>query len=290
MSLASKRSSPRGIAVGIAVLSMAVAAQGQPSEPTPVAPSTAPAAKVPSVSADIALSALIALSDGYLQKLADSLVLVAGGDAVRSGDWERIRGPLQEVARLDVDATLWFARPDGTYWTLARGRERNTLASRPYLPKLMAGHEVLGDLMVSKSTGKSVAIVAVPIRGRDGAIVGALGASVYLDKLSARLARELRLGPGTIFYSFDARPLLGVVWDPSLILIDPRRISPALARVFDDMLERHEGIERYTFRGKVRTVVFRRSDVTGWWYALGVVDDTESAPSREHPISGSSTR
>ena len=139
----------------------------------------------------IALQSFMSLSDGHLQKLSDVLTVLASTDDVRSAKWNRIRGPLAEAKRVNVPATLWFALPNGTYWTVAQGRVAETLADRPYFPRVLAGGTVMGDLVVSRSTKRNSAIVAVPVRGRDSSIVGVLGASVNLETLAALLRREM---------------------------------------------------------------------------------------------------
>lgn len=225
---------------------------------------------------DVGLSSLIALSDGHLQKLEQMLELVAGSETARSGDWPRIRSALAPLRSANVPAVLWFALPDGTYWTLESGRQKNRLADRSYWPKLLAKRNVLGDLVVSKSTRRTAAIVAVPIV-TGSRLNGVLGASVYLDKYSAQLKREMRLPNGTIFYSFDANALVAINWDPRLIFLRPRSISPALDRAFGNMLAHQEGRETYVFRNRSRTVLYRKSAVTGWWYALGIEAGSSSA-------------
>ena len=50
-----------------------------------------------------------------------------------------------------------------------------------------------GNLVISKSTGKSVAIVEIPIHGKNRKVAGVLGASVYLDQMSERLGAEMGL-------------------------------------------------------------------------------------------------
>jgi hypothetical protein len=163
------------------------------------------------------------------------------------------------------------------------GREKGNLSTRPYFPKALAGKTVLGDLVVSKATSKSVAIVAVPVKGRDGAVVGVLGASVYLKPLSDRIREEMKLGKELIFYSFDATPRLALVWDEGLIFTNPKEFGPEVDRAFTDMLSRERGIVRYTFRDTPRTVVFSKSPVTGWWYALGIVGPTRSGTAERGP-------
>lgn len=217
---------------------------------------------------EVALSSLMALSDGHLQKLADTMHLVANTGAARSHEWTRIRPLLESLRPMNVACLLWFALPDGSYWTLDGGRQRNTLATRPYFPRVLAGRTVLGDLVISKATRRATAIVADPIRDR-GAVVGVLGASVYLDRLSSQLRSEMQLPAATIFFSFDANATVALNWDKSLIFLEPRKLSPDLDRAFGAMLAHTQGRETYTFRGKPRTVIYRKSPVTGWWYALG---------------------
>jgi hypothetical protein len=222
------------------------------------------------VDGTVALASLESLADGHLLRMAGFLEVLASGEG-RTADWPRIRGRLAGIANHNVAAVLWFARPDGRYWTAAEGREAGDLSDRAYWPRLMAGEPVTGSLVVSRSTGRSVAIVAVPVRGEDGAVIGALGASIHLDSLSLRLAHEMRLPDDVVFYAIDSVPLGALNRDPGLIFTEPLELGPDLARAIREMLAREEGVVTYRFRNSVRTVRFRKSPVTGWWYALGVV-------------------
>ena len=222
----------------------------------------------------VALASLMALSDGHLLSIADHFQMLANTDEVRSADWERIRGPLGTVENLNVMGLLWFALPDGSYWSVQGGSAAGNLSDRPYWPRLMAGQIVLGHLVASKATGKSSAIVAVPVHGADGDIVGILGSSVYLDSLSLRIKRELDLPPNQIFFSIDATPIGALQDDPEQIFLDPYDLDePDLERAIREMLTREDGVVNYRFRGKPRTVLYMKSDVSGWWYAFGRVWD-----------------
>jgi methyl-accepting chemotaxis protein len=138
---------------------------------------------------------------------------------------------------------------------------------------------VIGPLVVSKATGKASAIVAVPVRAQNGAVVGVLGASVDLVKLSGLLKEEMALREGMIFYAFDAEPLVALNGDPTLVFLDPFSLGPEIREAFEEMLSHDQGVVRYTFRDQVRTVVYRRSPVTGWWYAFGRVGPGASGAS-----------
>lgn len=222
----------------------------------------------------VALASLMAISDGHLQQIANHFRVLASSEDVRSADWDRVRGPLGAVEQVNVRALMWFALPDGSYWSVPAGQAAGNLSDRPYWPRLMAGQTVVGDLVASKATGKSSAIVAVPVRDAQGGIVGVLGSSVYLDSLSLRIKREIDLQPDQIFWSIDATPIGALQDDPEQIFLDPYDLGePELEQAVHEMLTREEGVVNYRFRGKRRTVLYRKSQVSGWWYAFGHVWD-----------------
>jgi hypothetical protein len=236
------------------------------------------------VDGKVALASLIALGDGHLLKLADSMRILAATAEAQSADWQKIKEPLAQAGQLNVAALNWFALPDGSYWSVQEGKAAGNLSTRAYFPKVLAGKTVIGDLVVSKATGKSVAIVAVPVMRPDKGVVGVLGASVYLDQLGAQLEHEMGLDDTMIFYSFDAQPLVGLDWDPSLIFVDPTKLGQEdLSQAFREMLTREEGVSRYVFRGKLRTVLFRQSPVTGWRYAFGLIPEGRGAKQPFNP-------
>lgn len=240
-------------------------------EPTPAG---AAADTTVTVDGRIALHSVAALGDAHLQHTAHVLELLAATEAVRSGEWERIRDRVAEGAERTVPAVHWFALPDGTYWTLAHGRESVSLADRPYFPRVLAGETVLGELVVSRSSSRNTAIVAVPVRGPGGSVAGVLGSSVHLDSLSAMVRREMGgLDEGHFFFAIDDRPLGALHSDSTLIFTEPMELGDeGMRRAFTRILDGEEGSVSYTFRGTPRTVLYRRSPVTGWWYGFGVVE------------------
>lgn len=220
----------------------------------------------------MALHSFVTLGDGHMRKFAEVFELLAATDAVRSGEWERIRGPLASVAPMTVPAALWFAQPNGNYSTVQQGHAGN-LSDRAYFPHVLAGEIVVGTLVVSRSTHRNTAIVAVPVRGSDNEIVGVLGASVHLDSLGALIREELGgLDTHQLFFAIDSTPMGAIHSDPGLIFTEPMKLGDeGMRNAFKEMLSRSEGTVTYSFRGAPRTLLYRRSPVTGWWYAFGVV-------------------
>jgi C4-dicarboxylate-specific signal transduction histidine kinase len=218
----------------------------------------------------IALHSLMSLADGHLQKIADVYTILATMDSVRSAQWEQIQEPLAAAARVNVPAVYWFALPDGSYWTLNDGRAAASLADRAYFPRALAGETIIGEMVVSRATGRSAAIVAHPVRGDDDTVVGVLGASVYLDRLSEIINKEMDLGPDLIFFSLDQTPVVGLHKDPETIFVHPlEEEDPQLTNAIRGILSSEQGVVTYRFRGQGRTIYHRRSPVTGWWYGFG---------------------
>jgi hypothetical protein len=224
------------------------------------------------VDGKVGLHSLMSLADGHLQKVADAYSILAKMDSVRSAKWQQVREPLADAARLNVAGVYWFALPGGSYWTVEEGRAEANLADRAYFPRVLAGQTIIGELVVSRATGKSTAIVAVPVYGEGDKVVGVLGASIYLDRLSEQINEEMRLGPNDIFYSLDATPIVGLHKDTHTIFVHPlEEDDPQLTRAIREIISHEQGVVKYRFRGKARTIHYQRSPVTGWWYGFGKV-------------------
>jgi hypothetical protein len=58
-------------------------------------------------------------------------------------------------------------------------------------------------------------------------------------------------------------------------LVDPSRLGEAVSKAFTEMRSRQAGVVTYTFRNRQRTVLYRKSLVTGWWYGFGSVQSSE---------------
>lgn len=223
------------------------------------------------VNGDVGLSALIALSDGRMQSLASILEAIAKSPSVQSGQWSSVQRPLREAAALGIPGVLFFAAPDGTYWTLAGGKMSANVSDRDYFKTAMGGRVSIGDLTTSRSTGKAQTVVAVPVRNSSGLVIGVLAGSIFLADLSEQLKQELGIGPNVIFWAIDGTGKIAIHSDASNLFVEPRKMSPALAKVGDEMLSHDSGTMTYSFRGAERTIVYRKSSVSGWRYGFGIV-------------------
>ena len=217
------------------------------------------------------LSAVSSLADAHLQQTRQTLEVLARTSEVRSGEWKA----MEELVRSSVPSALpqiiWFVRPDGAYYTTTGGLADQKLSDRPYFPKLMSGHGVLGDLVVSKATGKKSVIIAVPV-SIHGKIIGGLGASIFVDDLSRVINRSLKLPPHALFYGLATNGLTSFHINPTLDFVDPRNLqNPSLTAAAQEILNHTSGDVTYEYNGASRHVYFCTSPLTGWRIAYGRV-------------------
>jgi hypothetical protein len=217
------------------------------------------------------LNAYAALADEHMEGVLRCLKILSVSDEVESGRWDSMKGLLTEFGNSGINAAaLWFARPDGSYYSVERGLTGLNLRHRPYFPRLMAGDNVVGDLVFSTSTGERSAIIAVPVR-KGGKIIGALGVSMSVAKMSTMLQEKMDMPENMIFYALDPKGRVSLHKQSDLLFVFPSDLgSKSLDKAVGEMLSKKEGVVRYEFRGK-KVVFFRKSVLTGWVYAIGIV-------------------
>lgn len=217
------------------------------------------------------LSAVGGLADAHLLQTRQTLEILARTEEVQSGQWGRMKPLVSASVPQTLRQVLWFAKPDGTYYTSTEGLADQNLSDRAYFPKLMVGEVVCGDLVVSKSTGKKSVIIAIPVK-KDDRVVGGIGASIFVDDLSQLLNERLKLPAGSLFYALTTNGLTAFHIDPKLDFVDPRQLqNPSLSGAVGTILGRTEGEVTYEFNGAPRRVIFNTSALTGWRVAFGRV-------------------
>lgn len=234
-----------------------------------IAPRSIAAERAVTLDPAVGVNAYAALVDQELAHTRSALRILAASENARSGDWNRIKGPLAMLAKgAPASAAVWFARPDGSYFTVEGGPTGQNLKNRDYFPKLLSGKEVFGDLVVSKSTGKRSAVIAVPVKA-GGRIVGALGVSVAMEKVAALIEDRLHFPPELMFFALDGSGQIALHRESRLLFEFATGLgSPTLNEAVKEMLAKPQGVVHYEFEGAQRTAVFKRSDETNWVFGL----------------------
>jgi Cache domain len=218
------------------------------------------------------LNGYAAYADEHIAGTLSGLRLLSFTEEVKGGKWAEMKGLLAKFDKSGINAAaVWYARPDGSYYTVQGGVAAHSLADRPYFPGLMAGRDVVGYLVISKSTGARSFVIAVPVKNNKGKVAGALGVSVSAEDMSNTIDKKLGLPENMLFYALDEKGQVSLHPSSDLLHVFPSDLgSDTLNDAVKKMLSEPEGYVSYEFRGK-KNVVFRRSRLTGWTYAIGVV-------------------
>ncbi|MDP7423470.1 MAG: cache domain-containing protein [bacterium] len=225
----------------------------------------------PVIDARIGLNALVALTDSHFERLIDVMEVLAATSELQSGDWETIRPILAALKHVHIPGVYCWVKPDGSYYTVAKGKQIKNLADRGYFPTVMKGQPVVGDLLFSTSTGKKVSVNTVPIE-QDGEIVSALIVSVFLETFSKYLIDQLKIPDDVYFFAIDDGGRIALHSDVELILKsrDFFQVSNVVQQAMKNMLQEKEGTATVEYHGVSRSVVFTTSPLTGWHFAIGV--------------------
>ncbi len=151
------------------------------------------------------LSAFASYTDLRIRSVQQSLEILASTTEAKSRKWENMKGLLSGYQKSDAGFIVWYVRPDGTYYTVDKGLMDVKLSDRSYFPDLMAGRKIIGALVVSKSTGQRSAVIAIPMK-EGGKVAGAIGASLFLDKLSDQIGSILALRTDAAFFALAPNP------------------------------------------------------------------------------------
>jgi hypothetical protein len=218
------------------------------------------------------LSVMIHFVDGVILEQEGIIKALARLPQVQSGNWEGMKMTLTAFQQSWGDAGLyWFALPDGRYYTVEKGLTDQNLKDRPYFAELLAGNTVVGALVVSKSTGKKSTVTAIPIFDNRKQMIGAMGATLFIEKLDQTLASAMSLPDGTVFYAFGKDGITVLHQNLDMVFDNPlTKDSPSLKAAAEKMLSADSGEVEYEFNLFKKRVRYMTSSLTGWRFAVGM--------------------
>ena len=223
------------------------------------------------------LSAFIAYTDLRIRSVQQSLEILAATSEARSDNWSNMKDLLTGYQESDEGLIVWYVRPDGTYYTVDKGLMDQVLRDRDYFPDLIAGRKITGALVISKATGQRSAIIAVPIEV-DGKIAGAVGVSLFLDKLSEQINAALDLRQGVAFFALAPNGLATLNRKTDRHFLDPREMgSETLKRAATEMLAGTSGKTTYEYDNVTKHAIYSTSALTGWKFAIAFGEPAEEA-------------
>ena len=220
-------------------------------------------------SAQSLLAAFSSYTDLRLLSIQHSLKILASTTEAKSLSWQKMESLLSGYQKSTGGLIVWFVQPDGTYFTVEKGKVGVKLSDRSYFAPLMSGSVIDGELVISKSTGKRSAIIAVPIL-EGGKVVGAIGASVFLEVLAEQVTAALALSASDIsFFALAPNGLTALHKKTNREFLDPRDLGSAtLKKAANEILMNPAGSTTYDFDFVAKKAVYRESPLTKWKFAI----------------------
>lgn len=243
-----------GIVVGLTPFSL----QGQ--EPS----------KYFSADAHAALGAYRGMVEEHTEGILRDLRIIADTAEAKSTKEAEYRPLLTRLTdNLATDATSWYVLPDGSYFaTEVSGMSEQNLKDREYFPTLLSGKEILGDLVISKSTGHRSVIIAVPVIDH-GKPVGGVGVSLRVRLLSKLVDEHMNLPSDSYFYALERDTKIVLHRKAERMFQTPSDVGDeALGEEFKNVLRQDRGAFEYTLQGKKMASIFECSPALKWCFFI----------------------
>ena len=199
-----------------------------------------------------------------------SLELIASAPEAGSGDWNGIKQYLKQL-KSDLPGVYFYVLPNGNYYSVARNYTNLNLSDRAYFKSLFSGNPVKGFPIYSRSTGKKSALVAVPILV-DGKVTGALGISIFLEELSAKLNLAFALPPNYTWYVLNAKGNTMLHKESDFIFMNAlTQGSKSLQEAVSVALKSKSGTTQYELEG-IRRAHYQKLPNMDWWMFLAKIE------------------
>ncbi|MBN2018313.1 MAG: transporter substrate-binding domain-containing protein [Candidatus Cloacimonetes bacterium] len=220
------------------------------------------------ISIPSAVKLLAGFIDYRIEGFLSSLHLLTLTNEVLSGKWKKMKTLLMEQEQAEPSGRIWYLLPDGSYYTTVDDLTSKNLKDRSYFPDLIAGNPVHGSIVVSKSTGKPVAVVASPIF-KKGKVIGALGTSIYMQNINEEVQNTFPLGMPYKFFAVSPEGIIALHSDDEWIGQNIEHISKDLKHIFIT----DSGEISYTSEGNQWNATWSTAPSTGWRIVISKVDD-----------------
>ena len=143
---------------------------------------------------------------------------------------------------------------------------------------------VLGEIVISKSTGKPVSVVLMPMMSPSGKFVGALGLSIKAEYFTDLLTNR-KIGTTGYSYMIDSKGLiLAHPKKEHLLKLDVTSIKE-METINKKMLAGESGVAEYTFQGIDKIAGFAPVGINGW--SIGATQDRSEFMAASHSIRNS---
>jgi len=133
------------------------------------------------------------------------------------------------------------------------------ITERDYFKQALAGRVVISDMVISKTSGKPVLVVAVPVRVRN-APAGVLLGALNLEFFTQQFIEPVKIGPSGYVFMTDRSGLICSHPDASLVM-HTNLIDMAFGK---DIMATKNGVISYSYKGRDVMAGYRTDPAFGW--------------------------
>jgi len=226
--------------------------------------------KMPAVGPESTVNVAAHYLDNIFMNTLSSLEIVAATPEAKSGNWEGIKPYLQELAK-DLPGVYFFVLPDGNYYTITKDFTNINLSNRLYFEPLFNGEPIIGFPLYSRSSGKRSGLMAAPIVV-DNKVIGALGASVFLNELHMEVNKDFDLPSNYIWYVLDSKGNTMLQNESDFIFMNAMKEgSQSLQDALKIALNKDSGMMKYEMGGK-KMAHYKKLPNLDWWLMIAKIE------------------
>lgn len=204
--------------------------------------------------------------DAWLNEKIACLQELGKNPVFQSGDKEQIMAFLKSMKQAVPEAELIL-------WAGSDGQSVNSMGAAPsikdreYFQEAIQGKTSISNLLIAKTTGNKIIIIAIPVKVPGGNSV--LAMSVKTDVLVNMIART-KYGNTGYAYMIDRTGLVMAHPDEKMVMNEnlTKTASESLNRIAEKMLQGEEGIGEYSWEGVHKLVAYAPVKSSGWAIAL----------------------
>ena len=205
----------------------------------------------------------------WLESRIAQLTMLAATPTIGRGNLAEII-PFMEAARQSDKAyeSMVFAETSGVSHD-SQGPVAN-VGAREYFKQARAGRASISDPVISKATGHTVVVVAVPVKAA-GKTAGVIFGAINMEELSRKVL-SIKIGKTGYAYIVQGDGLTIVHPDQAMVMKDNilqnSKAPRELKQTTEKMVKGDHGLTRYSYNGTDKMVAFAPIPNSRWSLAL----------------------
>ena len=205
----------------------------------------------------------------WLESRIAQLTMLAATPTIGRGNLAEII-PFMEAARQSDKAyeSMVFAEASGVSHD-SQGPVAN-VGAREYFKQALAGRASISDPVISKATGHTVVVVAVPVKAA-GKTAGVIFGAINMEELSRKVL-SIKIGKTGYAYIVQGDGLTIVHPDQAMVMKDNilqnSKAPRELKQTKEKMVKGDHGLTRYSYNGTDKMVAFAPIPNSRWSLAL----------------------